>query len=194
LEPTTNNRLLTIPNVLTVIRLLGSLGLVGLALAQESGLFLTLFLVLGLTDWVDGQLAVWLDQCTTLGARLDSIADVTMYTALVYGAVVLKGEDLQGEWPYIVAALGSYPATVVAAQLKFRRHPSYHTRAAKTSGVLIWLAAIALFTNWSLWPLRIALWAVVLTNVEMLLITLALRRWQADVPSVLHAWRAAREH
>jgi CDP-diacylglycerol--glycerol-3-phosphate 3-phosphatidyltransferase len=189
----TNNRLLTIPNILTVMRLIGSLGLVGVALAHESGLFLTAFLVLALTDWIDGLLAVWLKQCTTLGARLDSIADVTMYAVLVFGSVVLKGNALRDEWPYITAALGSYLVTVGAAQIKFRRPPSYHTLAAKTSGVLIWLAVIALFTDWSLWPLRIALLAILLANIEMLLITLALRRWQADVPSVLHAWRTARD-
>lgn len=46
-----------------------------------------------------------------------------------------------------------------------------------------------LFTDWSLWPLRIALAFTALTNLEALGITIISPAWRADVTSVYHAWR-----
>ena len=54
---------------------------------------------------------------------------------------------------------------------------------------LVLLAAIGLFTGWSLWPLRITLVLSALTNLETLAITLISRNWQVDVASFYHVWR-----
>jgi CDP-diacylglycerol--glycerol-3-phosphate 3-phosphatidyltransferase len=86
-------------------------------------------------------------------------------------------------------ALGSYLASTAAGFWKYRRWPSYHTRAAKTSWLLTAVAVIALFSDWSTLPLRIAAVAVTLTNFEALAITRISPRWQADVTSFYHAWR-----
>ena len=44
----------------------------------------------------------------------------------------------------------------MAASWKYRRWPSYHTRAAKTCWFLIAVAAVCLFAGWAVWPLRVA--------------------------------------
>lgn len=82
--------------------------------------------------------------------------------------------------------------TSAAGLWKFGRWPSYHTRGAKTSWLLVLIATVSLLTDWSIWPLRIAAWGVTLTNVEATLITIVLPRWQADVPSLYHALRLRR--
>lgn len=74
-----------VPNAFCVIRLIGSLGLIGMAIIDWPTVFLAVFLLLMLTDWIDGRLAAWLQQCTTFGARLDSIADAALYGALLFG-------------------------------------------------------------------------------------------------------------
>ena len=66
---------LTISNVLTVLRiLLVPVIVVGISHHLWSFVFV-LFLVAGLTDMLDGYLARWLNEQTTLGACLDPIAD-----------------------------------------------------------------------------------------------------------------------
>jgi len=182
-------RLLNVPNTLCAIRLIGSFVLVGLALADNGTVFFPLLLFLLMTDWVDGKLAILLDQRTTFGARLDSVADACLYTALLFGAVWLKGDVLRAELPWLAVATVSYAITSGMGLVKFGRWPSYHTRAAKTSWLLVTIAAISLFAGWSLWPLRIAAAGVVLTNLEATVMTLVLPQWQADVPSLYHAWR-----
>ena len=184
-----SNRILTVPNLLCVIRLVGSFILVPLALQNRNEVFLWLFVFLAMTDWVDGKLAILLNQRSVLGARLDSWADAVLYTALVFGIMILYGDTLRHELIWIGAAVLSYLVSAAAGIRKYGRWPSYHTRAAKTSWFLTAVAVIALFFEWSLWPLRIAAAAVTITNIEALAITLVSPEWRSDVVSIYHAMR-----
>jgi len=187
--PQVSNRVVTVPNFICLIRLVGSFILVPVAWQGHSEIFLWLFIFLAMTDWVDGKLAILLNQRTVLGARLDSWADAALYTALLFGIVKMYGASLQSELGWIGTAVFSYLISTAAGLWKYRRWPSYHTRAAKTSWFLTAIAVIALFTGWSMWPLRVAAVAVTLTNIEALMITIVSPNWRADVTSVYHAWR-----
>lgn len=187
--PYVSDRLFTIPNLLCMIRLIGAFALVAIAWRNQKEAFLWLFLFLAMTDWIDGKLAILLNQRSVFGARLDSWADAALFTALLVGSVMLHGATLRAELVWIFAAIVTYLISTAAGFLKYRRWPSYHTRAAKTSWFLIVVGVIGLFTDWSLWPLRIALAATVITNFEALLITIISPTWRADVTSVYHAWR-----
>ena len=185
-------RLLTVPNVLCAIRLLGSPTLIALALGDWPMWCLGLFITLSLTDWLDGKLAKWLNQMTDFGARLDSVADVTVYACVLIAVAVFDPNLIRQEGVWIGLAVFSYAASVAFAFAKYRRMPSYHTRMAKTSWLLMFVAVIAVFSDGSVWAVRIAMLAILITNLESMLITLVLPQWRANVPSVLHARRAIR--
>jgi cardiolipin synthase len=176
-----------VPNTLCAIRLLGSFGLVYLALTGQTTVFLWVFVCLVVTDWIDGKLAILLRQQTEFGARLDSAADATLYSALLFGICWLKWDFVVQQSSWIIGVAISYALTSVAGLLKFRRLPSYHTWAAKTSWHLLNVAVICLFAEWAVWPFHVAMAAVILTNLEATAITLSLPRWQADVRSLYHA-------
>lgn len=180
---------MTVSNVLCAVRLIGSVAFVPLSVAGLPLWVLGLFLALTATDWIDGKLAVWLDQRSTLGARFDSAADAAMYAGLLFAGVWLKGPMLLGQWLWIAPAVVSYAVSCLAALVKFRRLPSYHTRSAKTSWLLMVAAVAAVFLDGSIWPLRIAMLGVLVANVESMLITAMLRRWRADVLSIFAARR-----
>jgi cardiolipin synthase len=187
-------RVATLPNLLCVIRLLGSFVLVALAVMGRGDVFLWLFVALALTDWLDGKLAILLRQKSVLGARLDSWADAALYCALLFGALWLHGDTLRAELGWIVAAVASYAVSKIAGFRKYRRWPSYHTRAAKISWFLIAVAVVCLFEAWSIWPLRVAAVVITLTNIEAFMITLLSARWHADVGSVFHVLRGRRRN
>ena len=189
LEPQISNRLLTVPNFLCVIRLIGSFVLIPIAWQGQNEVFLWCFIFLTLTDWFDGKLAILLNQRTVLGARLDSWADAALYAALLFGIVTMYGDSLQSELVWISAALVTYLISTAMGFWKYKRWPSYHTRAAKISWFLTAVAVIAIFSDMSLWPLRVAAVAVTITNFEALLITYISPAWCADVKSIYHAWR-----
>ena len=127
------DRIFTIPNIICLIRILGSLVLVGLAIQGNDKVFLWLFVGLAMTDWIDGKLAILLHQRSVLGPRLDSLADAALYLALLVGLIGLRGDILAGQMNWIIPAVASYLLSTVAGYWKFRRWPTYHTRAAKTS-------------------------------------------------------------
>lgn len=185
-------RVVTVPNLLCAIRFLGSFVLAALAVMGRDEAFIWLFVALALTDWLDGKLAILLKQKSVLGARLDSWADAALYGALLFGALWLHGATLRAELGWILAAVTSYALSTIAGFQKYGRWPSYHTRAAKTSWLLIVAAAVCLFQAWAAWPLRVASVAVTLSNLEALLITILSGDWRADVESVFHVLRGRR--
>ncbi len=180
----------TLPNVICMLRLVGSFGLMALAWYGYRQSFVWLFVALTLSDWIDGRLARWLHQRSDFGARLDSFADAALYTALVLGVLWLCKDVLQNELGWIVVAVSSYVVTTGAGLIKYGRVPSYHTWAAKKSQAVVLIAGILLVLELLVWPTRVAALAVTLTNLEATLLTLVLPTWQADVSSL---WKVLRD-
>ncbi|MBX7168001.1 MAG: CDP-alcohol phosphatidyltransferase family protein [Pirellulales bacterium] len=177
----------TVPNVLSAIRLAGAPVVVGLALAGGGPYLLPLIVVLLVTDWIDGKLAIALRQQTALGARLDSLADVTFYASVLFALVYLQTDLVLGEAAWIVPAAIGYAVSCVAGLVKFGRIPTYHTRGAKIGWLLASLAILLVFAAGAAWPLRVAGVWTLLVNLEALAITLVLPEAAVDVPSVLQA-------
>lgn len=178
-----------IPNALALFRLVGAVVLAGIAMTGATSAFAWLLLALLVSDWLDGKLAILLNQRTEFGARLDSTADAAMYGALLLGTVWLKWTFVAREWTWIAAVLLTFAVSAGAGLLKYGRVPSYHTRAAKTSWLLVGLAAVTVFADGPAWPFRVAMSAVIFTNLEATAMTCILSHWHADVLSLLHAWR-----
>ncbi|MGH4012416.1 MAG: CDP-alcohol phosphatidyltransferase family protein [Pseudonocardiaceae bacterium] len=100
------DRWLTVPNLLSLLRLAGVPLFLWLLLGPQYDLLAVLVLALsGLTDWLDGKLARWLDQSSTLGELLDPAVDrlYTLSTLLAFGVreilpwwvvAVLVGRDV----------------------------------------------------------------------------------------------------
>ncbi|MFK7821570.1 MAG: CDP-alcohol phosphatidyltransferase family protein [Planctomycetaceae bacterium] len=186
------DRFLTIPNVLCVIRIVGSGFLIGLAVYEHYVWFVGLYFFLSLTDWVDGKIARYLNQQSEIGAKLDSAADSVLYISLLIGGGILLGDVLLQHWPWMLMAFLSYVAHVGYGFWKFGKKPVYHTLGAKTSWFLGTVGTLCILGDIAVWPLFVAMVAVMLTNLESIAITRKLTKWQADIPSLYHLWR--RQH
>ncbi len=180
----------TIPNIICFVRLFGSLAMLVVAALGWRGWFVGMFVALTLSDWIDGKLARWLHQRSDFGARIDSLADFTLYACLILGTAFLAWDDLLAEWPWLTVAVGSYTLTTLAGLIKYGKVPSYHTFGAKKTQGLVLLAGVSLVLEWSAWPLRVAAIAATLTNLEATLLTWILPTWQADVSSL---WKVLRD-
>ncbi|MGH3940097.1 MAG: CDP-alcohol phosphatidyltransferase family protein [Pseudonocardiaceae bacterium] len=114
------DRVLTVPNVLSVLRLAGVPLFLWLLLGPQYDLLAVLVLALsGLTDWLDGKLARWLDQSSRLGELLDPAVDrlYTLSTLLAFGI-----REILPWW--VVAVLIGRDA-VLALALPILRHYGY---------------------------------------------------------------------
>lgn len=187
-DPQFKNSIITVPNVICFVRLIGSFVLFALAIAGYRYWFVGLYIVLNLSDWIDGRLARWLHQRSDFGARLDSAADATLYSALIGGALLLSWELLKHELIWLAIGLGSYALTTGAGLWKYGRIPSYHTYGAKATQWFALIAGVCMVLGWTVWPMRLAVIAVTLTNLEATAITCVLKNWRADVLTLFHVW------
>lgn len=82
-------RILTVPNVLSALRLLGVPLFLWLVLvAQADVAAFVLLVIAGATDWLDGYLARRLDQRTRLGMLLDPLVDRLYIAATLVGLAI----------------------------------------------------------------------------------------------------------
>ena len=85
------DRVWTLPNALSLLRLLGVPVFLWLLLGpEEDGWAVAILMFSGFTDWLDGKLARWLDQGSKLGALLDPAAD-RLYIVSTLVALALRG-------------------------------------------------------------------------------------------------------
>lgn len=97
------DRILTVPNVLSFARLLGIPLFLWLVVVQEEDLLGFAVLVLaGVTDWLDGYLARRWDQRTRLGVMLDPLVDRLYIVAVLLGLAL---RQLIPWWLVILLAL-----------------------------------------------------------------------------------------
>jgi cardiolipin synthase len=111
---TGEDRILSLPNVVTTIRLVLVPVFVWLLVVPHHRDWFAaavLLAALGSTDWVDGQLARRLDQVTNLGKVLDPTADRVLLVTAVVG--ILAAGAVPG--PVAIAALSREGLVAVAA-------------------------------------------------------------------------------
>lgn len=145
-----------------------------------------------LTDVFDGILARRLGIATPNLRRLDSVADSLFYAAATFAA-----------WRLYPAAIAERLAPIAVLVLleivrytfdavKFRREASYHMWSSKLWGLALFAAFFALLARGSDRFLTAAIFIGIAADLEGLAISVVLRSWKNDVPTLFHAIRMTR--
>jgi cardiolipin synthase len=142
-EVASANRVLTIPNLVSFVRLLG-VGLFWWVLLVQDDIELAAWLVftIGWTDWIDGYLARRLNQVSELGKVLDPVADRLMIASAVIGGLIV------GVVPVVVGVLliaREVLVAVVAAYLAVRGGGTIEVRYLGKLATFILYGAIPAF-------------------------------------------------
>jgi cardiolipin synthase len=160
------DRIETIPNALSVLRLLGVPLFLWLLLGPHADVAALIVLMLsGFTDWLDGVLARKLNQTSNFGAMLDPLADRLYILATLLGlvlrhviplwlAVVIVGRDVllggslvvlrrHGFGPPAVHYLGKAATFCLLYAFPLLLLGTYHGPAAETARAVAWA-----FTIW----------------------------------------------
>lgn len=105
-ERVASDRILTVPNLVSVVRL-GGVGLFWWLLfgADNVALAGLLIFLIGWTDWIDGYLARRLNQVSRLGTMLDPVADRLMIASALIGGLIAEVVPGLIGWPLIVREL-----------------------------------------------------------------------------------------
>ncbi len=140
-----SKRVLTVPNVLSLFRLVGVPLLYPLAYRDDPTLFLLWFILLGLTDFIDGKLARAWNQTTVLGSFLDSIADLAYYLSAAYFMIVLFPHFITPNMPFLIGFFIILAGSMVIPFVKFGKVIFLHTNLTRLNGVLVFLLVCGSF-------------------------------------------------
>jgi phosphatidylglycerophosphate synthase len=168
-------RLLLIP-VLSLAALLHQGRLVGLGLV-----------VAGATDFFDGYLARRLGQQSTLGARLDSVADNLLLIGALVWIQLLHPEILAQNMALVEITFGLYLGSLAVGLIKFRQLGNLHLYSSKVAGGLLYTFAIITLLIGSYSPplLWLAAAAFTVSSAETLIAQLLFSAIDENMGSIL---------
>jgi hypothetical protein len=78
---------------------------------------------------------------------------------------------------------------------EFRREAAYHLWSSKLWGICLFVGFFSLLVlgRGGLF-MAVPIYVGIVADLEGLAVSVVLRKWKSDVPSVVHAWRLRREH
>ncbi|MEE2791361.1 MAG: CDP-alcohol phosphatidyltransferase family protein [Acidobacteriota bacterium] len=144
---------LTVANQLTLLRMLLIPALVILVVYGANGWALVVFVVAGMTDALDGVLARWWSQPTSLGALLDPMADKLLLIS-TFVVLTLPSLDLPNRLPVWLTVLVIsrdviIVVTVAIVNLSIGRRTFLPTMLGKVATLIyILTASLTLYFNW----------------------------------------------
>ncbi|MFE3291968.1 CDP-alcohol phosphatidyltransferase family protein [Rhodococcus sp. NPDC059234] len=200
-EPIVTDRILTVPNVLSVVRLIGVPIFVYLLLVPHAdGWALAILMLSGFTDWADGKLARLLNQTSKLGGLLDPLVD------RLYVVSTLIAFAMRDIIPWWVAAILIGRDLVLACTLPIYRRRGlppptvlYLGKAATFALMFALPLVLAAQGDWAFapygraWGYALLAWGTGLYVWTGLLYLLAARNVARTVPLVPRPDAAARD-
>lgn len=135
-------RYATLPNALTLARVVFLPLLFVLADPQTETAFVVIYAVVGATDFLDGKVARALGQTSNLGKMLDSLADIPFYLATCYFIYRLHPEYLYPNMTLLLAFLGLFVLSFAVSGIICRKPLLMHTSLLRLQAVLVYLLVI----------------------------------------------------
>lgn len=138
---------LNLPNLLTILRIAATAGL--LSLSPGTGAFAALYVFGGVTDALDGRIARATGTASGFGAMLDSVADLLFYAAMLVKLLPVLWELLPAElWWGVGIVVLLRLACYATFAVRRRRFAALHTPLNKLTGLLVFLLPFTLGAAW----------------------------------------------
>lgn len=177
-------KMLNLPNCITGVRLVGAVALFFLPpLAMP---FYIVYTLCGFSDAIDGMVARATGCSTELGARLDSIADLIFYAAMLLRLLPKLIEVIPGWlWCLAIAVILIRIASYLIAALRYKQFASLHTYMNKVTGATMFAVPYFLPTPYGV-AYCIAVGAIAtIASVEELLMHLTSKTYTSGRKTIL---------
>ncbi len=135
-------RYTTLPNVLTLSRIVFLPLLFVLATPGTEVAFIVAYALVGVTDFFDGKVARALHQTSNLGKMLDSLVDIPFYLATCYFVYRLHPEYLVPNMTLLQVFLALFVLSFVVSGIVCRKPILMHTFLLRLEAVLVYLLVI----------------------------------------------------
>jgi CDP-diacylglycerol--glycerol-3-phosphate 3-phosphatidyltransferase len=187
----------TIPNLITIYRLLMVPVILYFAVSGREKLF-AVFLVINLiSDIIDGYIARRFKMESEIGAKLDSFADNFNYVLAFIGFFIFKMDDLRPHIVSLIIFIGMLLLTIIVPLIKFKKFPSFHLYITKIGGYIQGAFFICLFTIGFIAPFYyfMIIWGI-LGAIECIAIDMVIPEMRSNIKGlywVLKERRAEKE-
>jgi len=137
----------TIPNVLSLYRLVMFPVILYFLLKEKQEIFVTLLIINLVTDILDGFIARNFNQRTLIGAKLDSWADFGSYILAFGGVFVFEWSFVKDHIIGLSVFLILYIISVSIAFIRFRNLVGLHLFSSKITGYLQGIFLVCLLSS-----------------------------------------------
>ena len=145
------------------------------------------------SDIFDGVIARRVGVATPALRRLDSAADTLFYAACLFAAWRLYPTAITGRMIPLSILIALEGTRYLVDLAKFRREASYHMWSSKVWGIALFVGFFSLLVLGATGAaVSLAVYAGIIADLEGLAISVALRTWRSDVPSLFHALQLRR--
>lgn len=174
---------LSVPNCITSFRIVGTLCL--LFMEPFSAVFYVLYALCGFSDVLDGWIARRTNTTSQLGSKLDSIADLLLYTLILLRIFpVLWARLPRWIWYLVGAALLLRVFSYGTVALRYRRFASIHTYMNKATGLAVFLVPFSVMTPAAALFCTAVCAIAITASAEELLIHLCTNTYQEGVRTI----------
>lgn len=175
-----------IPNIISVLRIMLSIAL--FFLTSYKYWFLSLYLICGFTDVLDGFLARRLNATSNFGAKLDTLGDIFMYSLVLF--TVFKVTDFlhlnMSVYILLICIVIIRIINFISIKLKFNQFAITHTLLNKFSGLLLFICPLLLlFIDSHSLILIIGCSIALVASIDELLIILIYKKYDINKKCIL---------
>ncbi|MGZ3924866.1 MAG: CDP-alcohol phosphatidyltransferase family protein [Flavisolibacter sp.] len=179
---TTAERFWTIPNVLSLYRIIIFPFILWLILSARQDMFAIFFSISLVTDFLDGFIARRFRMQTQIGVKLDSWADLGTYILAFIAIGLFKWQEIKPHALILYVFAGVMALSYLIVFVKFKGLIGLHTYMFKITGYLQGAFLISLFVwGFYLLPYYVCLAWGTLACVEEIIIILMLKEAKVNV-------------
>jgi phosphatidylglycerophosphate synthase len=176
---------LTVPNMLSLSRIVFLPLLIWLLYSSHLYWFLAAYVLLASTDLFDGVLARKLGQVSHLGKELDSLADLFFYIASAYFIYFLYPDVILANKIYLIIFFSLLGFSFILSGILFRRPVMMHTRILRLNAVLVSLVVVT--STWfdTIYFTRFVIFLYYIGFIEEILIFIIYGNVNPDTKSII---------
>lgn len=175
----------TIPNLLSITRLLGVPFLFWFVTFESEFWFIGWFIFLGFTDFLDGYLARKWDQVTDFGSMLDSVADLAYYITAAWFLITLFPDYIMPNIGFLILFFVILSLFIMISKWKTGSILFLHTHISRLAGVLVFFTMLLSFFADTTMLVRAVILLYTIAILEFSAIFMLYGRVDLDTRSIL---------
>ena len=177
-------KIFSIPNILSLSRIIFLPFLYFLLFMELKVILLISYIIIGATDYFDGEIARRLNQSTDLGKALDSVADLIFYLSSAFFIYYLFQDVVDANFTLLMIFFAVLILSFIVSALKCKKPLLMHTTLLRVSAAMVYFLFIFSFFFDTVYFGTIVLVLYLIAFLEEILIFIIYGKVDPDTKSI----------